>query len=181
MGIESICPACDTPAEGEAGEPLICAACGAWWVAGDDPALAREGSHELEIQNAPGDAVRGPFDRLFLRERLYAGIYTGEEHVRPPGGRFRQLRTIPDFAAVLALKERGIPKPVVTRRAAPPAAGAGASAATNAPAAPAPAVEVLGTQVEVPDKSRVTTIVILTVGIGVFLVLVAFAASSMMM
>lgn|GEM_PF-5851532 len=176
MADENTCPSCGTPSQGASGEPESCAECGQWWVPSTDAATRRMGPHELEIQNAPGDAVRGPFDRLDLRERLYKGLLTGDELVRPAGGRFRALRSIPDFAAVLELRERGKPKPVLSRRVAPeppkPKVEAEAPESGVAPAALA--------DLEVPDKSRVTTLVILTGGIGLVLVVAAYIAFSML-
>jgi hypothetical protein len=91
-------------------EPVVCEGCGQWFVPADadrDDA-ARLGAHELEVQRSPGDAIRGPFDRIDLRERLYLGLFTGEELVRPIGGRFATMRSQPDFAAILQLKERAV-------------------------------------------------------------------------
>ena len=116
MASEVNCPSCGTLVERPTGGPESCASCGHWWVPDADGAAGREGPHELEIQNAPGDAVRGPFDRLDLQARLYCGLLTGEELVRPVGGRFGTLQSLPDFAAILALRERGKAKATVTRR-----------------------------------------------------------------
>ncbi len=161
---------------GPAGEPQSCGACGQWWVPGEDPETTRVGPHELEIQNVHGDAIRGPFDRLDLRERLYLGILTGDELVRPVGGRFLPMRSIPDFRAVLELKERGKPRPVVSRKAAPAPPPAPEPAP---PSTPVSEVAAVLNELEVPDRSRLTTIVILTFGIGLFVLVVAYLAYSM--
>ncbi len=119
MSIETTCPSCGQTEQAAAGEPVSCGACGQWFVPADSEsgAQGRRGPHEMEIQNAPGDAIRGPFDRVDLRERLYLGRLTGDELVRPVGGRFSTLRSHPDFAQILALKERGRPKAITVRRA----------------------------------------------------------------
>ena len=196
MGTETTCPSCGTPAQAATGEPESCEACGQWWVPSEDAATARIGPHELEIQNAPGDAVRGPFDRLDLRERLYRGLLTGEELVRPIGGRFRALRSIPDFSAVLELRERGKPRPVVSRRApkervAPSASPAG-PAGGPPPGVAAPAAAPSGTveapdaaatapRLEAPAPKRVVTLVVVTSVVGAVVLLVAMLAYSMLL
>jgi len=143
MSIETTCPSCGHPQSTASAEPLSCAECGQWFVPADADSgeEGRRGPHELEIQNSPGDAIRGPFDRVDLRERLYLGLLTGDELARPVGGRFSTLKSQPDFAAILALKQRGRPRPVMVRRAPPkpaPSAGAGTASAPTADVAEAP-------------------------------------------
>jgi hypothetical protein len=162
----------------------------------------RDGPHELEIQNSPGDAIRGPFDRLDLRERLYKGLLTGEELVRPVGGRFTTLQSIPDFAAILQLRERGKPRSMVTRRpikekrasassapmpAAEHAASTGSADAqpggtlqpddgSNARAAPPP---VSAAPLTKRDKRRMRTIAIVTFLVGGLVLVLAYLGYGM--
>ncbi len=183
MGSEVNCPSCGAPAVGSSGEPESCSECGQWWVPTSDAAAMRDGPHELEIQNAPGDAVRGPFDRLDLRERLYRGLLTGEELVRPVGGRFHTLQSIPDFAAILQLRERGKPRAMVTRRPvkekrAPDSGAAGASSAAlhETEAQPEQAREEMTAEGGVPvpasgflakpDKRRMAIVAVVTCLVG---------------
>ncbi|HCH66884.1 MAG TPA: hypothetical protein DFR83_29035 [Deltaproteobacteria bacterium] len=153
----------------------------------------RDGPHELEIQNSPGDAVRGPFDRLDLRERVYLGLLTGEELVRPVGGRFATLRSLPDFAAILALRERGKAKATVKRRLTkesrapgPVPEGHSDGAATAAGAAGAGdstddsgAEGALGQTLAVPDAKRAGTVAAVTIAVAGGLLLLGFLAYGM--
>ncbi len=178
MQVESACPSCGATKTADAGEPVSCGACGHWFVPGTELENGRQGAFELELQYAPGDPVRGPFDRIDLRERLYRGLLTGDEHVRPVGGRFVPLRSLPDFAQILTLLERGKPKPVLTRKAAP----------APEPAAPAPAAAPKGAAIvaagpppaEAPqDKARLATIGGVTFLVGLLLVGFALLVYSM--
>ena len=145
MSVDTICPSCGHAFSTTPSEPVSCGECGQWFVpaGGEQDDAARRGPHELEVQRSPGDAIRGPFDRIDLRERLYLGLFTGEELVRPVGGRFATMRSHPDFAAILRLKEQGRPKPVMVRRAAP-----------KPPMAPVEAPAETSTETEAPDSFR---------------------------
>lgn len=118
----------------------------------------------FELQHAIGDAVQGPFDRITLREMIYAGRLTGDERIRIPGtSAFTRLADRPEFAAVLAVSDRGTSHPAPRsvrggwRRADggppgapelpaeptmppfdPPEAGSEAASSTSAPAAVLP-------------------------------------------
>jgi len=62
---------------------------------------------EYELQFASGDAVRGPYDVLTLREMLYAGRLTGDERVRAPStSTYLRLGDLPEFAQVLEITGR---------------------------------------------------------------------------
>ncbi len=184
MDNEFPCPSCGTPARDASGDPETCAQCGYWWVPSADPHLRRLGPHELEIQNAPGDAVRGPFDRLDIRERLYKGLLTGEELVRPVGGRFTKLRTQPDFAEIIALKERGNPQPVLARRppkdARPkvPAGGPGAEGEEQPSTVTSP-IPIPTPNLTKQETQRLGSVAIITVAVGVAVVAALLLGYSM--
>jgi len=187
MSMETTCPSCGQTEHAAAGEPVSCGACGQWYVPADSEsgAYGRRGPHELEIQNAPGDAVRGPFDRVDLRERLYLGRLTGEELVRPVGGRFATLQSHPDFARILAIKERGRPKPVMARRAAPkrqaaaPLSPATTSEASASEAVPSdPIITVAEAGVARIDPRRAALIAVGTFVIGSLVLGFAYVAVS---
>ena len=62
------------------------------------------GAWEFELQFATGDVVKGPYDRLTLREMLYTGRLTGDERIRLPGGsQFERLADRPEFQEVIAV------------------------------------------------------------------------------
>ena len=187
MPIETTCPSCEHLVTTPAAEPVSCAECGQWFVPADadrDDA-ARLGPHELEVQRSPGDAIRGPFDRIDLRERLYLGLFTGDELVRPIGGRFATMRSHPDFAAILRLKERGRPGPVMVRRAplkpAAPPVQAAADAVSGEGLPPDSLRAAAKAEVERTDPKRATRIALATLIIGGLVIAVAYVAVSLSM
>lgn len=117
------------------------------------------GSWEFELQFATGDVVKGPYDRLTLREMLYTGRLTGDERIRlPEGGQFERLGDRPEFAEVIDIlgprrnaarrsggwrrstrvtKSGGVEVHLEPAQPEPPPAAPAASAATPAPAQPA--------------------------------------------
>ena len=186
MSVDTTCPSCGHSMSAQPAEPVSCAECGHWFVpaGGDHDGAARLGPYELEVQRSPGDAIRGPFDRVDLRERLYLGLYTGDELIRPVGGRFSTMRSHPDFAAILQLKDRGRPGPVIVRRAAPKAVEPSAAEAP-AEASPSPAADSLRaaaeSEVAKTDPKRAMLIAVGTLLLGALVLGFGFLALSLSM
>jgi len=134
---------------------------------------------EFELQLAVGDQVKGPHDRMFLREGLYVGRLTGDERIRIPGASaWERLGDRAEFAEVLQLLETddaaprgntriagwqrsGAPEPAVARPPPPAPAPVAAAAAAAAEA--------------LPDASRMPMLVGIAVGIALVLGGVGYA------
>jgi hypothetical protein len=56
----------------------------------------------LEVRRTGGE-VEGPMDAWLVRERIYAGRYTGREDVRALGAEWRPISLWDEFAPVLVL------------------------------------------------------------------------------
>ena len=75
------CPACQSSFPGSSGLTQTCPACMHSFEFGGESGLP--GIMALELQGANGESL-GNFDRMQLRQMIYAGELTGKEYVREP-------------------------------------------------------------------------------------------------
>jgi len=73
------CPACQSTFPGSSGRTQTCPACMHAFEVGGESHLP--GVMTLELQGANGEAL-GFFDRMQLRQMIYAGTLTGKEYIR---------------------------------------------------------------------------------------------------
>lgn len=137
-----------------------------------EPGEVEAPAHELEIQNAPGDAIRGPFLRQELRSWLYSGRLQGDEQVRTVGGRFVPMGSLPDFAEVITLRDGLKGTGAVVRKSAVKAA--------EAPAKPTePVRELPRVELSRAEKRRLPLVIAGAVFVGVAVLVGIYVAMNL--